>query len=764
MTLRDTQARARESRLLSGRAVVALAPHLLWSVAVFAHHFGYNHAVSVLLRRGATWARIASGVWVLCALAWTAGCATAPKKDQPLIQDIRIEGTKQLPEGEVKARIVTSEQPWWPWEERSWFDANAWQADIRRIERFYESRGYYQARVVEEEILPEGDRVSLRVRVEEGEPTRIKKIRIEGLAGLSTAQKSQLLDAFPLREGGIFLENDWVGVKSQLLADLHELGFADAVVDGSVQVDVESREAVIELDVEPGPRFKFGKVFVASDANPKVSPKQIAEQARGAIVEGQWYSESALAEAQSRVFKMGVFGGVKVNRGVPDRENATVPIIVDVREAPFHTLRAGFGLGVDQSRQETRALVEYIDRDFLGGLRSLQTQLKIGWAFIPTVWDVAFDDPTLIEKSRPLASISTEFSQPRVILPTMRYFAALQGEFRPEQAYEMFGGRAETGLVWTPHPNLTAQLSYNFEAYKFLTGSALQEDSLRILGLDCVKEDCTLSFVEPKIEWDRRTNFLGRPDVIEPTRGYYLSLGVQLGGGVLGGSFPYVRVMPEARYYASTLQEDRLTFAFRVRAGTLLSDKRSPPVSRFYSGGGNSVRGFNNRRLSPLLLVKPEGADEPGPNDPPIPGELLPIGGERLFEGSVEARYKLNRDFALAAFLDTGFNALGNAASAFNNEPIEDLSARNAADYFSRNLQYSVGLGMRYLTLVGPIRVDFAYRLPFGKPPSVAHLPEGPALLPPPGGGCFGIGDKQGGPNDNPEPACALHISIGEAF
>ncbi len=754
--------RGKDDRL-GRRADVTRARRARLSVAVFVQQFGYNHAVSVLLRRGATWARFASCAWVLCALAWMTGCATTQKKDQPLIQDIRVEGTKQVPEGEIKSRILTSEQPWWPWEEPSWYDANAWQADLRRIERFYEARGYYQARVLEDEVLPEGDRVSLRVRVHEGEPTRIKEVRLRGLDALTPDQRARLLDRFPLREGEIFLEENWVKVKSQLLSNLRELGFADAAEpDGTVQVDVDTREAIIELLLDPGPRFKFGKVFVATDAKPKVPSKQVIEQARGAIVEGQWYSESALAEAQSRVFKMGVFGGVKVNRGTPDRAKGIVPVIIDVREAPFHTLRAGFGLGLDQSRHETRGLVEYIDRDFFGGLRSLQTQLKVGWAFIPTVWGV-FGDPTgLGKKSRPLASISTEFFQPRVFLPTMRYFAALRGEFRPEQGFEMLGGRAETGLVWTPHPSVTAHLSYNFEAYRVTydvktdqpaDGPGLQRNHSRLLGLDC-RDNCTLSYIEPKIEWDRRRNYLGRPDGIEPTRGHYVSLGVQLGGGALGGSFPYTRVLSEARYYTSVLPEDCLTFAFRIRAGTLLSDVESPLVSRFYAGGGNSVRGFNNRRLSPLLLVAPEGEVNPEK------GELLPLGGERLFEGSAEARYKLNDDFAVALFLDTGFNALGNAKSALT----DDAGNDNAAEYFGRNLQYSVGFGVRYLTLVGPIRIDFAYRLPFGRPPAVVHYDPSLNLLPPPGGGCFGIGDKQGGPYSNPESACALHISIGEAF
>jgi translocation and assembly module TamA len=692
---------------------------------------------------------------VLLALLVTGGCATVQQRDQPLVDAIVIEGAQQVPERAVKAKILTSEQPFWFWEDPSYFDANAWQADLRRIERFYEARGYYQAKVLEDEVVAHKDLVRLRVRVEEGEPTRIRQIRIDGLASLSRAQKGRVLDGFPLQEGAIFREDLWVGLKSKVAADLRELGFADAAVKGQVQVDVEERLADVALQIEEGQRYRFGDIFVATDANPKVSPRRIIEQARQAIARDAWYSESALAEAQVRVFKMGVFGGVKVNRGAPDRQTGTVPVIVDVREAPFHTLRAGMGLGLDQSRQEIRAIGEYIDRDFFGGLRTLQTQVRVGWAFLPTVWDYAFDNPAVVERSRPLASLSTEFSQPRIFLPTLSYFAALRGGFRPEQGYEMMSGEAETGLVWAPHPNLTAHLSYNYEAYYFLQGNALQGARTRLLGLRCERL-CSLSYLEPRIEWDRRFNHLGRPDGIQPTRGYYLSLSAHFGGGLLGGSFDYLRVMPEARFYQSMLENDRLTFAFRARAGALLSSEESPIVARFYAGGGNSFRGFGNRRLSPLLLVSPTDDVLVSPMGFRY-GELLPIGGERLFEGSAETRYRVSDNVALATFLDVGFNTMGERLG-------NDLTLRGAPDYFRRNAQYAVGVGLRYLTLVGPIRVDLAYRLPFGAAPRVYQYGQTENLLPPPGGGCFGFGNKQGGMLDNPEPRCALHISIGEAF
>ena len=115
----------------------------------------------------------------------------------------------------------------------------------------------------------------------------------------------------------------------------------------------------MDLQVKPGPRYRFGNIFVATDANPQVAPAahHRAGAGRGSR-KGDWYSETALAEAQARVFRMGVFGAVKVNRGAPDREAGTVPVVVDVREAPFRSMRLGGGVGLDSARQEGRVLGE----------------------------------------------------------------------------------------------------------------------------------------------------------------------------------------------------------------------------------------------------------------------------------------------------------------------------------------------------------------------------------------------------------------------
>ena len=63
-------------------------------------------------------------------------------------------------------------------------------------------------------------------------------------------------------------------------------------------------------------------------------------------------AESSAPSYQGFVFQLGVFGAVKVNRGAPDRDAGTVPVVVDVREAPFHTVRLGGGIGIDALRHE----------------------------------------------------------------------------------------------------------------------------------------------------------------------------------------------------------------------------------------------------------------------------------------------------------------------------------------------------------------------------------------------------------------------------
>ena len=183
-----------------------------------------------------------------------------------------------------------------------------------------------------------------------------------------------------------------------------------------------------------------------------------------------------------------------------------------------------------------------------------------------------------------------------------------------------------------------------------LTGQVSATQDVPPITLGCAPTavicDIALSYLETTVTWDRRDNAL------DPRNGYYASLSVQGGGGPLFGDFAYVRLLPDLRYYRTFGVEQRFTLAGKVRLGTLrpyrskfedANGAQSSIVTRFFSGGGSSMRGFNSQRLAPQALV--DTRKEPG--DPPR-YITVAVGGNSLFETSLEARYRVTESIVVA--------------------------------------------------------------------------------------------------------------------
>jgi outer membrane translocation and assembly module TamA len=160
--------------------------------------------------------------------------------------------------------------------------------------------------------------------------------------------------------------------------------------------------------------------------------------------------------------------------------------------------------------------------------------------------------------------------------------------------------------------------------------------------------------------------------------------------------------VPEVRGYVPL---GPVVLAARARTGGIFGD--IPPTERFFSGGSSSQRGFSDRKLAPSAI----GMD----------GTSIPYGGGGLVDTSLEARIPLTtiKKMPLGAvtFLDGGDVT----------EKYTDL------DY--ANLHWAAGLGLRLKTVIGPARLDFAWRL-----------------------------NRTGGMNPDPNSNWAFHLGIGEAF
>ena len=158
-------------------------------------------------------------------------------------------------------------------------------------------------------------------------------------------------------------------------------------------------------------------------------------------------------------------------------------------------------------------------------------------------------------------------------------------------------------------------------------------------------------------------------DLLNPTKGFRVTTLIEPEGSLQGGFTPYVRARLDASGYYPA---GGFVVAGRVRLGTIqgagLYDLA--PSRRFYAGGGGSVRGYAYQKLGPL---DPNGD---------------PIGGRSVNEAAVEGRYRFG-NYGVVAFVDAG------------------QTYTSSVPKFA-NLRYGVGVGGRFYTNFGPLRLDIA--------------------------------------------------------
>jgi translocation and assembly module TamA len=165
--------------------------------------------------------------------------------------------------------------------------------------------------------------------------------------------------------------------------------------------------------------------------------------------------------------------------------------------------------------------------------------------------------------------------------------------------------------------------------------------------------------------------------LLDPVRGTRAALTFAPYTGVYGKPFNASVVRFDGSAYYDVLGNERLVLAGRLSAATLTSDSSAlPAILMLYSGGGGSVRGYAYQSL--------------GPRDT----DNDPLGGRSLLETGLELRFKISEQFGIVPFLDGGNVYNGNT------DFLEKLDPR-----------WGAGLGLRYYTPIGPVRLDMAVPL-----------------------------------------------------
>jgi translocation and assembly module TamA len=610
-------------------------------------------------------------------------CATPsqPHAGYPVLAAIQFEGNHSISSSELLSKIATTPTSGFFTKTARYYDADLFAVDLKRIVRWYNEKGFYEAKIagVQEERDAEG-RVTVHVRLDEGRRAIIRKLDLEGLDGIPQNEISDMNEGLPLHAGDAFDEDAYEKTKTVLEDQLKQHGFARAEVTGEVVVKPVEGEAQVTLHCVPGPRFHIGKVVVTG--NRQIPTDQIIF-ATG-LNKGDVYSPRALALAQQRVYNLGTFSGVRVALE-PLGEVPVAAVRVNVREALFQTFRFGIGGSAEQTRWELpRLRAEYTNRSLFGGLRRLELSSTTGYAFVSSPFQYDSVHSGITTRN------SAQLTVPNVLLPGLDWVN------RAEFAREVQGGFAyddlalRTGFLYRNGRHSLGP-ALNFIHYFLVNLYSTQLYDVISRGgtgagivHDCPNH-CTLTYPEIRYTYD------GRDDAIEATRGFFFTVSLQQ--TLKPGTFSYFRINPELRVYTPITKYAVL--ALRAEYGGLFtetSEGASPFTQRFFFGGQSEQRGYAPLGQGPKLGGS-TSACTPSPGQPCYATVAVPLGGKYAVLFSAELR--LHADFIL--------NHLGIV-------PFIDASrVQNDHNVLDGGLEFAPGLGLRYLTAFGPIRLDVAW-------------------------------------------------------
>jgi translocation and assembly module TamA len=670
------------------------------------------------MRRAARAALAPLAVAAAVALAATvgAGCAGEKAAGRPWVHDVRWEGVHAVKPKAIAERVAVEETPLFSFGRKRYLDPFTLELDRARIEAFYRAHGYFDARVTRAEAVPRDDErtsVDVLFAVEEGAPTRIAAVRLDGIDGLPEPERRRLegIVARRLRPGEVLVHARYVEAKERLKEKLLDAGRAFATVEGRVEVDRDARVARIVLSAAPGPIARFAHVHVFGTE--RVDPRRVA--IRTGLREGDRFDPAALDTARGRLWNLGVFSSVAVRFEPKEGDPAQVDVLVTVREGRRNELRLGLGLGFESQRTDVHASAIYTRYNFLGGLRTLRLRIEPGVAAVPAFWNV--------QRIGPAGNAEAQLTQPDVPWRESELTALVGYDVFLEYAYQAHGPRTQLGwsqAFWSRR--LQVQARYGFQYLDFFnTDPTILADPALAGQL--------YGFVDPyRLGWvgeDAIVDLRDRP--LAPRRGAYFALSAEQGGVYTGSQFTYEKVSPDARVYLPIGR--RVVLAARAQLGWIWTQGEfgSPITRRFYLGGPSSHRGFNYNRLSQQV---PSG----------LPGVApIPIGGDQMALFQAEVRADLFRIggnwLSLVAFFDAG----DVAAPACGIASCPTNLGRTTIDF--GDLHLAAGGGLRLRTVIGTVRFDVGARL-----------------------NRLGPVEPDGTPNPDPGQRVAVHLSLGEAF
>ncbi|MCK4326022.1 outer membrane protein assembly factor BamA [bacterium] len=643
-------------------------------------------------------------------------------EEEFLIKEINLEGERALKEESLREIMALGQG--------DVFNKRLLKEDVEKLTSLYREKGYHLAQVkAEVKRLEEQGEVEITLLIEEGEAVRIVEIEIEGNHSFpdKRIKKIMVTRVDRLFRRGIFKEDVLQDDSGRIISFYRSQGFLKAeIVDRERRLDESGRLIYLRLKIEEGPQFKVGRIGI--EGNVLFTAEQIRNELK--MPEDSIYSPDGLKNEVRRIEdyyagKGYIFARVEPTTDIREEEKR-VDVLYKIREGRLAYIERIEVVGnvktqdkvirreimvkpgdvfdgrkIDRSRQKIYNLgyFEEVTYYTTPGTRPHNknlvfevTERKTG-AFIfgfgySTVEDFIgfvelsqnnFDiknSPTFTgagQKVKIRAKLGTEkteydlsFTEPWLMGRPLSFGFDLYDTTREWDDYDegRAGGRLRLGYpLW--------ELIRGSVAYKYEDVEISDVDKSASSRIKREEGDFSTSSLKLGLNKDTRDSTL------DPTCGYENSISLERAGGILGGDRDFTKYVGQASGYFRTFERwEKLILNLRLKGGLVeeYGDTEYVPIyERFYLGGANTIRGYSYRDVGPK--------DEKGE----------PIGGETFLLFNAEYTYPLVRNIKGAVFFDSG-------------GVWEDTGHINSSD-----IKSGVGIGVRMLLPIGPIRLDYGY-------------------------------------------------------
>jgi outer membrane protein insertion porin family len=543
-------------------------------------------------------------------------------------------------------------------------------SDQGKIISAYKEKGFLFARITKSDIKREAIEGKIDIEIAVDEGPQVVLAEYR-FTGNEVISSQELMQQFSQKVGEPISESK-VKNDSRFIVTLYsERGYPKMQAESRIRLSLDKTRAIIEYKIIEGEQIFVDRIVVSGNYRTKLN---IIDETL-LFNEDDPLSLRKIAASQSKLYALEIFDQVDIEMPRPDNLRPHQPIRVRLVETRPYTIAYGGGF---ESYNKFNGVFSISNRNWLGLDRIISLQARGGFNEGRAV--ATYSDPHLLSERTPInISGIIESQSPRDTFSYNRVGATVLVEKKLSQD-PLF---LEVGQK--PPPLTSIYFTYAFEVINNKGTPELTPQERRFL-------DIHISSVATNFVRDSRDN------QIDPFNGTFFSTSLEWATNLLGSQTDFLKSFNQFQYYFPVTEGSVVASSLRVGLAYGFRETVQLPLSRrFFAGGGRTIRGFDLDEAGPL--------DENGD----------PLGGNAVVIANLEYRFPLFKSLGAVVFFDYG--------SAF--ELVEDISFDE--------MRETAGVGLRYNTPIGPLTLDWGYKLdrrftPFRESPSEFFLSVGHAF------------------------------------